>query len=158
MSGELTQMIDFRFSSLRKYMQPLYFSLNRHLTETKERKQEVVRKLVPEFFHRMREHRNISLEDIAAKTKLSVATLEGFESGTIRGDREVEDVYCRLCHGENERAHFMDRVHEFMNPSVRETREAIAKDSLRRYGLVIPGVDYANLGTPRGKVLNFPAR
>jgi hypothetical protein len=158
MNGQLTCLSEFRFDSLRKFMQPVYAGLNLHSHDTKEEKQTVLPALVSQFFRRLRIYREIPIEMVAERANLPVEDLEKFEAGVLKSNPAIEYAYCRACSGLQEREFFERRIYEFIHPTVRASKEAIAMDALKRFGVVMPDVDYAGLNTPKGVLLSFPAK
>lgn len=158
MNEQITSLSDFRFNSLRKFMQPLYAELSHHARDSKEEKQELIRAIIPRFFRRLRAYREVSLETVAEHAGLAVNELRLFEDGAIKSNSTIEYAYCRSCSASQERDFFERRLHEFMHPTARASREAVAMDALKRFGVVMPDVDYAGLNSPKGILLSFPAK
>ncbi len=155
MSGEVIELTSFRFNSLHKYMQPLYSSLNATTEGSKEEKRELIKKIVPQFFSRLRTYRNIPIEVVASKSKRSCEELEMWELGMSPVSRELEDIYIQICSGHDELDFFRQTLAEFMNPIAKQNREEIAISLLKKMGLRIPTVDYKNLNGQKGKVLDL---
>lgn len=158
MNGQLTSLSDFRFDSLRKFMQPVYAELNHRVRDAKEEKLELLRALIPRFFWRLRIYREVSLEAVAERARLPVDDIKLFEEGAIKTNPAIEYAYCQACSGSQERDYFERRLYEFIHPTVRDSRETVAMDALKRFGVVMPDVDYASLNSPKGILLSFPAK
>ena len=158
MTEQVTYISSFQFNTLRKYMHSLYATLNHNIEASDERKREFIRELVPQFFYRMRTHRQIQLEDLAKTIGVTVDHLQQFEEGKIRADKKIEDGYCRTCGGHDEKLFFSQQLQEFMNPSIKEDKDRIAMAALRQYGLVMAGVDYKNTCATKGAILTFPSQ
>ena len=158
MNGQLTSLSDFRFDSLRKFMQPLYAELNLHSRDTKEEKQTLLRSLIPRFFRRLRTYREIPLEVVAERANLPLGDLQLFEDGALKTCSAIEYAYCQTCSGSHERDFFERRLYEFIHPTVRASREAVAMDALKRLGVVMPDVNYAELNSAKGVLLSFPSK
>lgn len=158
MNGQVTNLSDFRFDSLRKFMLPVYAELNRHAHDTKEQKQTLLRSLISRFFCRLRTYREIPLEVVAERARLPVSDLRLFEDGLLKTSPAIEFAYCQICSGSHERDFFERRLYEFIHPTLRASREAVAMDALKRFGVVMPDVNYAELNTPRGVLLPLPAK
>lgn len=153
--SEVVHFSEFRFNSLRKFMAPVYALMQKQIGKPSEEKKQIVSATLPKFYERMRLYRQMSLEDVAATSKVPLADFEAFESGSLQVNREIEEGYCKACHGHQEREYFAHQIYAFYHPSVRESTLAMAKDVFIRFGLTSPYVDYQNLNTPRGKVLEL---
>jgi transcriptional regulator with XRE-family HTH domain len=136
-------------------MLPLYSTLHRSSDESQEQKRKVVHQIIPAFYKRLRQYREISLEELAERSKLSISVLESFEQGEGSVLPEIDLAYCRFCFGNQEITHFQTLIFDFMNPGAKLGKEQIALDALKRFGLMMPNVDYQNLHTPKGVVLEF---
>ena len=159
MEQQITDISKFKFSSLHKYLHPIYSILHHNANLTSDEKKLLVHNLIPAFFKRMREYRDVPLERVATASDLSCDYLLKFEKGEVAALKELELAYCRVCSGLQEYHCFLQHLHEFMHPSVKETKQAIALDVLKRFGISIPTVDYKNLHSPytsMGKILKFP--
>lgn len=152
---EILEMSSFKFSSLRKYMHPIYSRLNRDLHENKERKKEILKDVVPEFYHRMRTYRGLTLDSVAKGSSISIEKLRAFEEKRIHPEVSFERAYLRACSGWQEFEYFTQMVHEFFHPTTKEKKMDVAEPAFRQFGIIIPGVDYKNLHAQRGKVLQF---
>jgi transcriptional regulator with XRE-family HTH domain len=158
MASDLTSLSTFRFGSLRKFMQPLYAELNRHIEAPEDEKRKLIRAIIPRFFQRLRTYREVSLEQIAERANLSIEDVQRFEAGQTKASSDIEYAYCRLCSAFHERDFFERRLHDYLHPSIRDSRESIAMDALKRFGVILPDVDYASLHSPKGKLLSFPQK
>lgn len=152
----VVQFGDFHFDSLRKYMQPLYAMLIRNENQSSDEKRLIHRQAVAGFLKRLRTYRDRSIEDLAAQLNLRPEDLKQIESGEAEIDRKIFMPYIEKCYGERELYHFSERLREFQTPSIRSTKMAIAHDALKRFGIIMDGVDYKSLHTPRGQCLAFP--
>jgi hypothetical protein len=148
---------DFRFKTLRKFMTPLYNDLQAHPPISAFDKESFVSLRIREFFKRVRFYREVSFVKIAeaAFSQIDIADLEKFESGEGKCTRLIQDAYCRACGCSDELHYFSEQLRAFFNPSIRESSNAIAKDLLKRFGVMMPLVDYKNLNAEKGKVLEF---
>ena len=155
MDKEVVDISEFRFGSLRKYMHPIYARMNRHLHETEEKKREILFDMVPEFYRRMRVYRGLSLEQVAKGSAFSTEELADFEKKKTPPSFAKEMVYTTVCGRHIEFEFFVAQVREFFQPSIKESKRDLALPALKQWGIVMPGVDYKNLHTPRGKILNF---
>lgn len=156
MSDTVTEISRFRFNSLRKYMAPVYAQMNFHLHDSKEQKTDLISRLIREFFSRMREHRGISLAELAERSKIEMSDLEAFERGDKKASRWIEAAYLSVCCAHHEMEFFCQQAHEFQNPSVKDSKIDVAKAALKQFGVMIPGVDYKRLHSEGGAVLSFP--
>ena len=156
MVGRVVEISEFRFNTLRKYLSPIYTRLNHHIHATREQKQDLLRGLIPQFFKRLREHRGISVERVASAADHTCEQVSAFENGEIAASKELELAYCRTCSGIQEYHFFLQQIHEFMNPQAKESIHAIALDAIKRFGVMIPTVDYRSLHSPRGVILEHP--
>lgn len=156
MVGQVVEISKFRFNTLRKYLSPVYTCLNNNIHASREQKQELLRTLIPQFFKRLREHRGISMERVASAADHTRDQVSAFENGEISASKGLELAYCRACSGTQEYHYFLQQIHEFMNPTAKESIHAIALDALKRFGIMIPTVDYRSLHSPRGVILEHP--
>ncbi len=139
-------------------MAPLYAEMNRHQHDSKEQKAAAISKFVREFFRRAREYRDISLPELADRSKIELSALEAFEMGESKCTREIERAYIRACCAHLELEYFCQQAHEFQNPSVKDTKREVAEAALKQFGVMFPGVDYKNLRRDCGALLHFPRR
>lgn len=156
-----TQYIDineFKFNSLRKHMNPIYWELRRNEDRPFEEKEEVARKLISRFFKRMREYLGVSIERIAKSSGHDTETIHKFENGQIRSTALLERAYCRECTAEHEQDYFNRRLFEFANPETRESKNDIALDLVRRFGILIPDVDFSRIKSAPADLIVFPPR
>lgn len=158
MQDTVTEISRFRFNSLRKYMAPVYAQMNLHLHDSKEEKIALISKLIRDFFCRMREHRGLSLMDLAELSRIDLPDLEAFEHGEKKCSREIENAYLRVCCAHHEMEFFCQQAHEFQNPSVKDSKVDVARAALKQFGVTFPGVDYKSLHSSGGVVLSFPQR
>lgn len=158
MQSTVAEISSFRFNSLHKYMAPIYAQMNLHAHESKDRKSALFSKLIPQFFRRMREYREITIGRLAELSRLDQAYLEAFESGEKKSSKEIELAYLRACGAEREMDFFFQQAHEFQNPSVKDSKIDVAKAALRQFGVTFPGVDYQHLHSEKGVVLSFRKR
>ncbi len=154
----VTELFNFRFGTLRKYMAPIYAQMNFHAHDGREQKSALISELIPQFFLRMRDHREITLPRLSELSKIDLADLEAFERGEKKSTREIETAYLRACGAEREMDFFIQQVHEFQNPSVKDSKIEVAKAALKQYGFMFSGVDYQHLSSERGAVLSFRKR
>ena len=142
---------EFKTDTLHKYMKPVYAEMNLHLFDSDDGKQKVLQQVFPMFFRRMREYRNVSLDEISTKHKIPLEQLEFFESGQGKLNRDIECAYLDSCGGYAEIGNFERQIREFKTPSFKESRFVHAQMAARA-GVIIPGIDYKNLN-PEGAVI-----
>jgi hypothetical protein len=145
---------EFKTDTLHKYMKPVYAEMNLHLFDPDEEKQKVLQQVFPMFFRRMREYRNVSLEEISTKYKIPLERFEIFESGHQKLNREIECAYLEACGGYAEIANYERQIREFKTPLFKDSRFVHAQMAAR-VGMVIPGIDYMNLNPDGAAVLPF---
>ena len=145
---------EFKTDSLHKYMRPIYAEMHFHQFDTDDEKRNLVRKLCPIFFRRLRQYREIGLDCISTKYEIPLERLQLFESGQISGDLAIEYAYVSECGGYAEVMTFERQVKEFKHPSFKESRFEHAQIAARA-GFVIPGIDYKNLNPEGATVLPF---
>lgn len=156
-----TQYIDineYKFKSLRKHMNPIYWELRRNEDRPIEEKEEIVRILISRFFKRMREYRGVSIERIAKSSNHNTEVIQEFEDGQIRSTALLERVYCQECTAQHEQDYFNRRLFEFANPETRESKKDIALDLVRRFGILIPDVDFSRIKSQSADVIEFSPR
>lgn len=139
--GELVSWLDFRFGTLRKQMAPLYARIQWATAESPERKEALCRELIPLFFRRLREYRDLPLDRLAARLQVDPAELESFEAGSAPASAHVISGYLRACGAFHEMAYFFQQLRELQNPSIKAARQRIAAPIFRAYGIKIPGND-----------------
>ena len=154
--NHIIEISNFKFKSLRKYLEPVYIQLRLNSNLSANEKKLIAPLIAAQFFKRMREHRKISIERIARLAEVSVDYLELFERGEVSPKKQVEFAYCQACCAFHECHYFMQQILENSNPEIKEKVQEIALDAFKRFGVVIPTVDYKNLHEPRGKILEFP--
>lgn len=155
--NQVVQFSEFKFNSLHKYMAPLYSAMNMRAFSPDNEKKECLRLFIREFFVRLRQYRGRSLEEIAATaSKIPFERFRAFEAGETPASREIENVYCKACCGDAEFEYFYHQLRAFKDPSIKDSCRAVAKDVLRKSGIMLPYVDYKNLGDDSGTILRFP--
>ena len=142
----------FKFNSLHKYMTPIYAELNHKCHAPDDLKRTILAESITAFFIRMREYRGLSLQELSEKTNISTNELEAFEQGKKK-DRHIEAAYARALGGEAEVGFFLQLLHEFKTPSIKESKLELARAALRQYGVMVPGVDYQRLSSETGIVI-----
>lgn len=154
-----TQYIDineFKFNSLRKHMNPIYWELRRNEDRPFEEKEEIARNLISRFYKRMREYRGVSIERVARSSSDDTEMIQKFENGQIRSTARLERAYCQECTAQHEQDYFNRRLFEFANPETREGKKDIALDLVRRFGILIPDIDFSRINAPAGILIDFP--
>jgi len=152
----MTEISQFRFNSMRKYMHPIYALLNRNLDLREQEKREFVKRTIPKFFQRLREYRNISREGMAAATGILLTDLKQFENGEpVKTSRDFGWEYLRACHAFSEFDYFSQQIREFYHPSIKGTAQDMAIDLVKKFGILLPSVDYKSLHAARGTILEF---
>lgn len=151
----VVRLADFHFDSLRKYMQPLYAMLVSNNEKSEEEKRLIRHQAGAEFLKRLRTYRGQSIEELAEQLNLGADELKRIEGGEVEISRGILKSYIEIYYGERELEHFNERLREFQAPSIRSARMALAYDALKRFGIIMDGVDYKALHTPRGKCLAF---
>jgi hypothetical protein len=157
MGKNVVHLDNFKFNSLHKYMIPLYSIFNQNRSVSDEEKLRILKGLIPQFFKRMREYRQRTLEDMALGSGLAQIHFIQYEfdgSGTANR-RELQDAYIKVCGGADELDYFEFQMRDFKQPGIKESREKIAIDALKRFGVIMPGVDYKNLHSKKGVVLEL---
>ena len=160
MHRKITNLSEFRFDTLRKYMHPIYARLNLDMGECRESKAEILRELVPKFYKRLRTFRNVSLEFLSERSGFTTERLKAFEENFLETTspqeaKEIERAYCKVCYGDHEYGYFAQQIHEFFNPTIKDTKIEVARAALKQKGLLFPDIDYKTLFAPRGKVLEL---
>lgn len=154
--SEVISISEFKFTSLRKYMSPVYSFLHRQAGAAEEEKQKIVRTAVSQFFQRLRSYREISLENLVlASSQVTAEEAISFERGEIALSRDLQDAYCKACYGHVELDYFFYELRAFQKPSVRDACRSIAKDLFSSRGIIVPYVDYQNLNYDEGRVLDL---
>lgn len=156
---KVTAIQNFKFESLHKYMNPIYAELNFHRLDNEETRQALVKKIVPQFFVRLRNFRGWSQEELAKKLNIELWKIEMFERGEAGAfTKALEESYVWVLGGAKELEIFLDELLLFRHPEAREQRRLIARDALRRYGVVFPGFNYAISNQGFGSVLPMVKR
>lgn len=145
---------DFQFQSMRKYMFVLYWRLRHAEAFTPEEKIKIAKGVFCDFFVRIRKFRNINVNEMAARLNKSVLEIEAFESGERRS-LELEYSYCKMLQASHEFEYFERRLWEFNNPGTREEKKAIAKNLLKKFGIIMPDIDLLRLNSPPAKVIEL---
>lgn len=136
-------------------MTPIYWVLRKNEERPLKEKEEIARKLISQFFKRMREYRGVSIERIAARSGHGIEVIQNFENECVRSDVLLERAYCHECCGHQEQDYFNRRLFEFANPETRESKKDIALDLVRRFGILIPDIDMSRLNAPPGTLIEF---
>lgn len=144
----------FKFNTLHKYMSPLYAEMNLRLHDQPERKKALCEGIVSKFFKRLREYREVPLEDISARYKIEIKALQLFEQGTLSPEDHFIYAYVWSCGGHREFDYFKQQLREFHQPTVKLSRIALAKDLLSR-GIVLEGINYQKLHSKEAEVVTF---
>ncbi len=137
-------------------MNPIYWELRRNEDRPFGEKEEIARKLISRFFKRMREYRGVSIERIAKSSNHDAEVIQKFENGQIRSTAILERAYCQECTAQHEQDYFNRRLFEFANPETRAGKQDIALDLVRRFGILIPDVDFSRINAPSGILIDFP--
>lgn len=148
---------DFKFQSLRKFMLPIYWKLRHAEQLCNEEKSEVIKNSIREFFIRMRKFRHLTIEEMAIAVKTSTQDLEAFEAGSTKS-AELERAYCERCYAWHELEYFERRVRECRDPDTRTQKEGMAKDLLKRHGILLPDVNFSRLNAPPAEVIEIRSR
>ncbi len=154
-SGEVVHLNKFHFDSLRKYMQPLYSELVRNENKPKDEKHKIKSQVLAEFLRRLRVYRGKTISELAEKFNLNCQELEQAEGGKVEISTGPFMAYIKGCYGEREFSYFSEKLREFHDPSIRLSKLAVAHDALKRFGIVITGVDYKSLHAQKGQLLKF---
>lgn len=152
----LVSMDTFQFSSLRKFMRPLYSELRFRENESPESKKAFSKSLIPKFFRRVREYRNKTILDIAKHSGQSIETVELFESGIPQlHPTVIEWAYVEVCSASQEVSYFFELLEEFRDPTIRDTRREMALEVLKRFGTKMNTVRYDTLNQQHNNVIEF---
>lgn len=155
---KVVALSEFRFSTLHKYMSPIYAELDRNAQETDEKKRSIIKQAIPRFFKRMREYRKIALAEIAKRFSISLTRLESFEQGGVGAYSDIIAAYNYSCGGLHEFECFEQALREFREPKIKESKKDCAQAVFTQFGIKIPGVDYQNFDVRRGVVLEMRRR
>lgn len=139
-------------------MNPIYWELRRNEYRPFGEKEEIARKLISRFFKRMREYRGVSIERIAKSSNHDTEVIQKFENGQIRSTVLLEKAYCQECTAQHEQDYFNRRLIEFANPETRTGKQDIALDLVRRFGILIPDVDFSRINSQPADVIEFASR
>ena len=145
---------DFHFRSLRKYMTPIYWKLRHAESLPDEEKLAVLQSSIRQFFVRIRLFRNLSIEQVAERLKVTAQEIESFESGFLKSS-DFEKAYCDLCHAWFELEYFERRVQELQNPDIREKRNDLGFALLRSFGILMPDFKLQKTKAEPAKVLQI---
>lgn len=148
---------DFQFQSLRRFMSPLYWRLRHAELLSDEEKKEVIRRSIREFFIRLRKFRQISIEEISDSSSFSAEEIAAFERGDSKS-KDLEQLYCKRFHAWHELEYFETRIRECQNPEIRTQKQAIAKDLLKRHGIILPDVDLFNSKSQPADIICIESR
>ena len=155
MQGASIDISRFRFNSLHKYMHVIYATLNQNIDLPPEEKRQLVRKALQLFFRRLRRYRRFSLTEISEKTKIPLEHIVRFERTGVEEQWNILGSYLKICGGFVENEYFQEKIREFMSPGLRESKEEQALNLLKRFGVMMPGIDYKLLHQRKGAVLSF---
>lgn len=155
MEAQIITIKEFQFSSLRKFMSPIYGILNFNASLSAKEKQKIIYQVIPEFYKRLRLFRKFSVDELAEKSGLSTEALLGFEESCGSIPPRIERAYLKHCYGLTEINFFQDCIFDFLNPGAKESRNSMALEMLKRKGLIMPNVDYQSLHVTRGTLLNL---
>jgi len=89
---------------------------------------------------------------MAEALKVSVSEIESFEAGTEKSEK-LQYAYCEKCHGWFELAYLERRIKECLHPNIRDANKHAAKHVWKRYGVLLPDVDFARLNSAPGDVI-----
>lgn len=155
MNTQYVDINEFKFNSLRKHMKPIYWELRRNEDRPFEEKEEIARNLISRFFKRMREYRCVSIDRIARISNCDTEMIQEFENGHIRSTAVLERAYSQVCSAQHEQDYFNRRLFEFANPETRESKKDIALDLVRRFGILIPDVDFSRIKSQPADVIEL---
>lgn len=139
-------------------MQIVYWNLKKNIDQPLQKKKEIICATIAEFFTRLRDFRSLSREALSEKSKISLQKITDFESGRLDQTTDIFDLteaYNKICGGHKEYEIFNAHVFEFFHPQARQAKEELAKCLLIQYGIVMPGIDYKNLESEKGKLLDL---
>lgn len=139
-------------------MNPIYWELRRNEDRPFGEKEEIAQKLISQFFKRMREYRGVSVARIAKSSNYDTEMIQKFENGQIRSTALLERAYCQECTAQHEQDYFNRRLFEFANPETRAGKQDIALDLVRRFGILIPDVDFSRIKSPPADIIEFSPR
>ena len=155
--NNIIEIESFKFNTLHKYMTPIYAEMNLNLDGQPERKKVLCDGIIPRFFKRLREYREVALEDISARYKIDLQTLQFFEGGVLTPEDHLIYAYVWSCGGHKEFDYFKQQIREFQNPSAKINRTEIARELLSK-GFVLEGINYQKMYSKESDVLTFHRR
>lgn len=148
----VVQIDRFYFSTLSKYMKPLYADLVLHENAIPEKKKEIAGVVCRNFYRRVREYRRLTVDHAAEICRVSPDEIEALERGEKDHERWLINRFIRACGADLEYEVFFQKILEFKEPKARASARDLAIPLLRR-GMIIPGVDYKSLHSEEGKVV-----
>ncbi len=152
-STSVVFMDRFHFDSLSKHMKPFYADLIRHENAPQEQKTLVASKVCVNFYTRVREYRGLTVERTAEICKVSSDEIQALERGDKEHDKWLIGRFIRACGADLEYGVFFQKLLEFKDPRARASAREVAIPALKKWGIIVPGVDYRNLNSKRGKVV-----
>jgi hypothetical protein len=99
------------------------------------------------------EYRELSVERVADICRVTIEDIEALERGAKEYEKWLFHRFVRACGAHLEYEVLVQKLLEFNNPLGRESAREVAKTLLPEWGMIIPGVDYKNLNSQRGKVV-----
>jgi len=152
-STSVVFMDRFHFDSLSKHMKPFYADLVRHENAPQEQKTLIGRKVCVNFYRRVREYRRLSVERAAEICRVSSDEIQALERGDKEHEKWLIGRFIRACGADLEHEVFFQKLLEFKDPRARASAREVAIPALKKWGIIIPGVDYKNLHSKQGKVV-----
>lgn len=155
MESGISELKNHQFTSLRKQMRPVYGQLLRNRDLPSAEKQLVLRNALREFFVRLREFRNLSVEEVATRSRMSLSEVVNFEADPSKFDGETAGRYAESCKASLELEVLDDHIREFVQPGMFESRRDLGLTVLRQTGILMPGLDLHSLSQPTASVLRI---
>lgn len=155
MGSNLVEIRNHQFNNLRQQMRPVYaMLLNKRGAEIEDKKA-ILRSVLKTFFVRLREFRHLSQEQLAEAANLTLEEVEHFEDDSMEYRSDIAEAYAAVCKGHSELLILEDQIREFKDPGFFESRRSVAHSALKQAGIVMPGVDYANLNSGPARILSL---
>lgn len=153
-TSEVIFLDRFHFGTLSKHMKPLYADLILHENANQEDKLRIARTVCQNFYRRAREYRKLTIDRVAETCRVPVDEIEALERGEKDHERWLIFRFIRACGADLEYEVFFQKILEFKEPKARASMQDLAIPLLKR-GMLIPGVDYKNLHSEKGKVVSL---
>lgn len=151
-NANVVQIDRFHFNTLSKHMKPLYAELVLHENADPEKKKEIAKVVCRNFYGRVREYRELTVDRAAEICRVSTDEIEALERGEKDHERWLINRFIRACGADAEYEVFFQKILEFKEPKARTSARDLAIPLLKR-GVIIPGVDYKSLHSENGKVV-----